>query len=64
MSDLKKGDLVTIKPEYCRPEELEKVYECYDEPEKGRVGIRVKDWRQTNFPPTEVVQISMIVKVD
>ena len=64
MSDLKKGDLVTIKPEYCRPEELEKVYECYDEPEKGRVGIRAKGWIHTNFPNTEVVPTYMLIKVN
>lgn len=64
MSDLKKGDLVTIKPEYCRPEELGQVYECYDAPEKGRVGVRLQGWETMNLPSTEVVQISMLQKVE
>jgi hypothetical protein len=64
MSDLKKGDLVTIKPEYCRREELDKIYECYDQPEKGRVGIRSKGWIHTNFPNTEVVPTYMLIKVN
>lgn len=64
MSDLKKGDFVTIKPESCNPGESGQIYECYDEPEKGRVGIRAKGWIHKNFPNTEVVPISMLIKVN
>ena len=63
MSELKQGDLVRFKPEWCLPQHASVIYVCYDEPEKGRVGVRLKGWESMNFPNTEVVQISMLVKV-
>lgn len=64
MSDLKKGDLVRFKPELCLPQHAAVVYVCYDAPEKGRVGVRLQAWETMNLPSTEVVQTSMLVKVN
>jgi len=62
--NLKKGDLVRFKPEWCLPQHAAVVYVCYDAPEKGRVGVRLQGWESMNFPNTEVVQTSMLVKVE
>ena len=64
MSELKKGDLVRFKPEWCLPEHASIVYVCYDEPEKGRVGVRLQGWELMRLPSTEVVALSMLVKVE
>jgi hypothetical protein len=64
MSDLKKGDLVRFKPEWCLPQHAAVVYVCYDAPEKGRIGVRLQGWESMNFPNTEVVQTSMLIKVN
>lgn len=64
MSELKKGDLVRFKAEWCFSEHADVIYVCYDEPEKGRVGVRLKGWEAMNFPNTGVVQISMLEKVE
>jgi hypothetical protein len=64
MSELKKGDLVRFKPEWCLPQHAAVVYVCYDAPEKGRVGVRLQGWESMNFPNTEVVQTSMLIKVN
>ena len=64
MSELKQGDLVRFKPEWCLPEHASILYVCYDEPEKGRVGVRLRGWETMNFPNTEVVSLSMLVKVE
>ena len=64
MPERKQGDLVRFKPEWCLPEHASIVYVCYDAPEKGRVGVRLQGWETMNFPNTEVVALSMLVKVE